>query len=399
MIKRICMLLAAVMVAFGYIGAMPVAQAAEPTEVLNVFNCGEYISDGSDDGMDVNAAFEEYYYKTYGVKIKVNYSNYDTNESMYAKLLAGGSSYDVIFPSDYMAARLINEELLLPLDMNNIPNYSNVDEQFKGENIAFDPEAKYCVPYMWGAVGIVYNSAEIDVAPTGWKDLWSDKYAGKILMFNNPRDAFAIAQSVLGYSFNTTDVDEWNAAAEKLTEQKSVLQAYCTDEIFNKMEGGEAHIAPCYVGDFIVMNENNEDLRFVFPEEGFNKFVDVMCIPTCAQNKTAAERYINFLCSYEAGLANAEYIGYSSPLSCVMNDPDYCYYGNPYIYPDDEILARGESFDCLDADTQRLMDMLWTDVKRTESPAWVKIVLLLLLVVSLTIIIRRKILERTRKEY
>ena len=197
---------------------------------LNVYNWGINIADGTDDYIDVVALFEEAY-----PDIDVNYTTYEDNESLYTRLKNGGVSYDVIIPSDYMIARMINEDMLLPLDFENIPNYELVDEQFK--NQPYDPNNEYSVPYTWGTVGIIYNTKYVDEADVGgWDLLWNEKYADKILMFSNPRDAFAIAEARLGYSLNTEDPDELQAAADLLAEQTPVLQQYVMDQIYDLMD-------------------------------------------------------------------------------------------------------------------------------------------------------------------
>ncbi len=227
--------------------ALPVqAFAANETVTINVYNWGQYISDGTDGYIDVNKAFTE------ATGIEVNYMTFDSNETMYTKLKTGGSTYDVIIPSDYMVARLIAEDMLEELDYSNIPNYALVDEAYK--NTSFDPKNKYSVPYTWGTVGVIYNTKYVDEADVGsWDLLWNEKYSGKILMFDNPRDAFAIAQLLLGIDINTEDPDELRSAAYKLIEQKPLVQGYVMDQIFSKMEREEAWIAPYYAGDYLLM--------------------------------------------------------------------------------------------------------------------------------------------------
>ena len=332
----------------------PAAKAAEG--YINVYNWGQYISDGTDGYIDVNAAFEE------ATGIKVNYMTFDSNESMYTKLRTGGSAYDVIIPSDYMIARLIDEDMLLPLDFDNIPNSALIDEAYL--NTDYDPDNRYSVPYTWGTVGIIYNAAYVDEEDVGsWDLLWNSKYAGKILMFDNPRDSFAIAELMLGYSINTKDEDELRAAAYKLIEQKPLVQAYVMDQIFDKMERGEAWIAPYYAGDYLLMAAENEDLEFYFPGEGFNFFIDAMCIPATCANKAGAEAYINFLCSPEICGENLDYLGYSTPESAAKEFMDEERNTSQIAYPAEETLARGESFLYLDADATHLMDSLWLEVK------------------------------------
>ncbi|MCR5041664.1 MAG: spermidine/putrescine ABC transporter substrate-binding protein [Clostridia bacterium] len=326
---------------------------------LYVYNWGEYISDGSDGTMDVNAEFE----KKYG--IKVVYDTFDNNEVMYAKLKGGGISYDVVFPSDYMIGRMINEDLLEELDFGNIPNYKYIDERYRG--LAYDPENRYSVPYNVGMVGLIYNTKAVTEPPTSWKLMWNSDYAGKIVMFNNPRDAFAIAQSILDIDFNTLEEEEWRAAADLLCHQKQVLQSYVNDEIFDKMESGEAVIGAYYAGDYLLMYENNEDLAFVYPDEGVNVFVDAACVLKGTRNKLAAELYINFLQEPDVALANAEYICYASPNVLVINDEDYEYYQNEILYPDEEHTPKTEIFLRLPDNINTLMNSLWEDVKNYDA--------------------------------
>ena len=350
--KRLfCILLAAVML----VCSLPVTASAEPV-TINVYNWGQYISDGTDDYIDVNRAFTE------ATGIEVNYMTFDSNETMYTKLKTGGSSYDVIIPSDYMVARLIAEDMLLPLDYDNIPNYAFVDDAYK--NTDFDPENKYTVPYTWGTVGVIYNTKYVDEADTGsWDLLWNPKYAGKILMFDNPRDAFAISELLLGISINTQDEDELRSAAYKLIEQKPLVQAYVMDQIFAAMTHEEAWIAPYYAGDYLFMADENEDLAFYFPKEGFNLFIDAMCIPKSAQHKKEAEAYINFLCSAEISGENLDYLGYSTPVPEAKQYMDPAMAESDIAYPSAEVLSNGTAFSYLDIDTNQLMDSLWLEVK------------------------------------
>ena len=323
--------------------------------VLNVYNWGQYISDGSDDCLDVIAAFEEAY-----PNITVNYSTFDSNEVMYTKLASGGITVDVIIPSDYMIARMIEENMLLELDFSNIPNYQYIDDSFK--NTVYDPENKYSVPYAWGSVGIVYNSKYVDEADlVGWELLWNAKYADKILMYDNSRDAFGIAQLMLGYSINTTDEAQLRECADLLAQQKPYVQQYVMDQIFDLMQNEEAWIAPCYAGDFVTMAEENENLAFYRPESGFNLFIDAMCIPNCAQEKEAAELFINFLCEPEIAAGNMEWICYSTPLKreAVEEFLGAEILDDPIAYPSDEEIARGTSFNYLPARVSRLMESLF----------------------------------------
>ena len=355
--KRICAgaLAACLILASGYLIFF-----ATPQEqiTLNVYNWGQYIADGSDDSMEVIKEFESRY-----PHIKVNYSTYDSNEIMYSKLSNGGITVDLIIPSDYMIARLISEDMLLPLNFDNIPNYRYIDENFK--NTAYDPENIYSVPYTWGTVGILYNTKYVDEADvTGWELLWNEKYAGKILTFGNSRDAFGVAQYLLGYDVNTTDEAELRHCADVLKEQKPVLQQYVMDEIFAIMQNEEAWIAPYYAGDCLTMMGENENLDFYLPEnQGFNLFIDAMCIPTCAREKEAAELFINFLCEPEIAGANMDWICYGTPLSAAKEFIDPETVNDPVTYPDDAVLVNGSSYAYLPEETSRFVESLFMEVR------------------------------------
>ena len=222
---------------------------------VNVYNWGEYID------MSVLEDFQK------ETGIKVNYQTFESNEAMYAVLDGDGADYDVIIPSDYMISRLIDEDKLEPLNFDNIPNFSDVDPELK--NPEYDPENLYSVPYMWGLMGVIYNTTMVDEADTGsWDLLWNEKYSNDILMIDNSRDAIGIALKRLGYSYNTTDPDQITEAVDSLIEQKSILQGYAMDQIFSKMEGSNAAIGTYYYGDYLTMAENNPDLAFYLPEEG-----------------------------------------------------------------------------------------------------------------------------------
>lgn len=358
---------------------------------INVYNWGEYISDGSEGSLDLNAEF------TRITGIKVNYTNYASNEDMYAKLKSGGANYDIVIPSDYMVQRLINEDMLQKLDFSNIPNYKYIDEKYL--DLPYDPQNEYSVPYTVGMVGLIYNKAMIErmgyEPPTSWSAMWDSRYSGSILMFNNPRDAFAISQALLGQNFNTTSKEDWQDAYNKLLEQKPYVQSYVMDEIFNKMENNEAILAPYYVGDFLSMKDNNDDLEFVYPEEGVNYFVDAMCIPKSAKNKEAAEMYINFVLDPEVALQNAEYIYYASPHTEVVNNPEYSLYQNEYIYPKEEITTQ--IFTDLPKETTQMMTDYWDDLKvdgYDYTAYYICFISFLILIIGLTIYRNRK-----RKKY
>ena len=332
----------------------------QETITLNVYNWGQNIADGSDETLDIIAAFEEQY-----PHINVNYSTYDSNETLYTKLANGGITVDVIIPSDYMIARLIDEDLLLELDYSNIPNYSYIDDTFK--NTPFDPENRYTVPYTWGTVGIIYNTKYVDEADvTGWELLWNPKYDDKILMFDNSRDAFGIAALSLGYSINTTDPQELQACADKLREQKPLLQQYVMDQVYDLMQNEVAWIAPYYAGDCMMMMQENENLAFYLPEDqGFNLFIDAMCIPTCCQQKEAAELFINFLSDPEISGANMDYICYASPISEARNFMDEMLAESEVVYPSAETQAKGTSYLFLPEEVSRYMEELFMKVRNS----------------------------------
>ncbi len=323
---------------------------------LSVYNWGEYIADGSDgESIDVNGLFEEL------TGIKVLYNTFATNEELYAKLKSGGAGYDIIVPSDYMVARMIEEKMLSPLNRDNIPNIAHLDEQYVYTD--FDPEGVYSVPYTWGTVGIIYNTQYVDPEEvTTWDILWDERYLGDILMFSNPRDASAIALKRLGYSMNTADEGEIGEAFESLKEQKALVQAYVMDEIYDKMEGEEAALAPYYAGDAVTMIEENPDLAFSVPEEGTNRFIDSLCIPASSKQKEAAEAYINFLCEPEISLGNIDYIGYSTPSLAALELMDEETRNDPIRYPSQELLDNTEAFIYLPASTNQLLDRLWTEL-------------------------------------
>ena len=355
--KRVAAGVAAFAVVIG--GIWMLFRPTEEKVTLNVYNWGQYISEGQDDTIDVIAEFEKAY-----PWIDEQYSTYSDNETMYTKLSTGGISVDVIIPSDYMVARLIAEDMLLELNFDNIPNYEFIDEAFR--NTTYDPENKYSVPYTWGTVGIIYNTKYVDEADvTGWELLWNEKYAGKILMFDNSRDAFGIAQYLLGYDVNTTDPAELQACADKLEEQRPLVQGYIMDEIFAAMENEEAWIATYYAGDCLTMIENNPDLAFYFPEsQGFNMFIDAMCIPSCAKEKEAAELFINFLCEPSVSGQNMNALGYSTPITAAKEYMDPEMVESELAYPSEEVLANATSFAYLPDHVVQMVEALFQEATK-----------------------------------
>ena len=362
---------------------------------LYVYNWGEYIADGSEGTEDVIQIFEDL------TGIDVEYTTFDTNEALFSKLQSGSAYYDVIFPSDYMISRMIENDMLEKLDFSNIPNFEKyVSETFKSD-VEYDPTLEYSVPYAWGTVGIIYNTKYVTKTVDSWDILWDEDYAGKILMFDNSRDAFAIALEKLGYSVNTENEDEINEAADLLREQKPLVQAYVMDQIFDKMEEENAWVAPYYAGDFITMHEQNENLAFCFPKEGSNFFVDAMCIPKGSENKAAAEMFINFMCEPTISAENCNATAYSTPIDAARDliDPDFA--NSEYAYPSEEILSRTEKFVNLSDETNKLLDDLWISISIGGLSAgfWiaVAVVVVAVIVVCLIIMNRKKKRESIRK--
>ena len=320
---------------------------------LNVYNWGEYIDES------VLSDFEAQ------TGIRVNYTTYASNEEMYAKVSSGAASYDVVVPSDYMIAKMQEEGLLAKLNFDNIPNYKYIGEDFKG--LSFDPENQYTVPYTWGTTVLIYNKSLVDpadAAAQSWDLLWNEKYSGQILMFDNPRDAFGIALTKLGYSMNSQNPDEWKAAAEELKRQKPLVQAYVMDQIFDKMGSGEAAVAPYYAGDALIIQEDNPDIDYYIPKEGANFFVDAMCVLQNSEHKAEAEQFINFMCETEVAVKTAEVIGYATPHTAAKALLDPAITSNPVVYADSSTLENTEVFLNLTPEIGQLQSDLWTNIKK-----------------------------------
>lgn len=357
--KIISLLFAALVAAMIFVSCGTSGSAGNgETVTINVYNWGENISDGTDGSLDVIDEFEKRY-----PNIKVNYTTYETNEAMYAKIKSGGGKYDVVIPSDYMINRMIEEDMLEKLDFDNIPNYENIMDSFKDDSWSYDPDHEYSVPYTWGTVGILYNKAKVNKTVDSWDILWDEDYKGQILMFDNSRDAFGVAAKKLGYSQNTTDEKELNACADELKKQKDVVQAYVMDQIFDKMINGEAAIAPYYAGDALTIIDSNPDIEYVIPKEGSNKFVDAMVIPKGTEHKKEAETFINFMCETDIALENINYINYSTPLKTVYDELDEERRNNKVAYPDEASLVNCEEFKNLPKDVNTLIENLWIQVK------------------------------------
>ena len=407
--KRILSLIIALML---FIGVLPLAACSsadtdgdEEEENItgyqgevNVYNWGEYISPGDDGEMDVIDEFQKKYH------IKVNYTNFETNEELYNVLTNSNSTYDVIIPSDYMVSRLREEGMLEKLDFDNIPNYKYIDERFK--NMAYDPDNEYSVPYSWGFVAIGYNTDMIEEGSiTGFADLWDPAYKDDgILMFNNSRDAMAIAMQLCdppidpgSDSFTREDIDR---ATDKLIEQKSVLKKYVMDQVFTEMEGNQSGLCAYYAGDIWTMMQNNESLDYCLPEEGSNVFNDAMCIPSTCKNKENAELFINFMCEPEVAAANAEYITYGTPNTAALDLIDEEMLASELINPPDEYLEKCYTFSNIDDDIYSYMQKRFVEAcsasaevksveKKTVDPVaiWAVCIILVVIIIATIVII------------
>lgn len=338
------MLLTALCVLFG--------GCQDKKEKLYVYNWGEYIDP------EVIDAFEEEY------NIKVVYSTFDSNEEMYAKLKSGTASYDVICPSDYMINRMAEEGLLQELNTANIPNLENIGAEYLTSSQQFDPGNKYSVPYCWGTVGILYNKTKVKGEITSWSALFDEQYKGQILMIDSVRDAYMTALCYLGYSQNTTNKEEIQEATKLLQSQAPLVQAYVVDQVRDKMVGNEAILGVIYSGEAIYTQRSNSDLVYVVPEEGSNVWIDSWVIPKDAQNVSAAEKWIDYMCRPEVALKNFDFITYSTPNAAaqeLIEDEDVK--NSPIAFPDNATLARCETFQFLGEDNERFYLDEWAKVK------------------------------------
>ena len=309
-------------------------------------------------------------------------------------------SYDVIFPSDYMVGKMAKEGMLAELNMDNIPNFAGIGETYLDRS--FDPGNKYSVPYMWGTTGLIYNTTMVEEPPTKWADMWDVEYTNNVLMFNNSRDAYAIAAKTIGLSMNPQSVDEITAITDALKEQKNIVQAYVMDEVFDKMEGGEAAMAPYYAGDAITMIDENPDLAFVHPEEGVNFFIDSMCIPANAKHQEAAEMFINYLCEPDVGLANCGLHRLFHPHHRRVGDAGRRFeVQRNCLSRAQEVLDKAEVFETLPDDINAAMDAQWSEMKSYEEggSGWMVVVLLLLAIAISAFNIWRKLRKKSRDNY
>lgn len=315
---------------------------------LHVYNWGDYIDP------QVLKDFEDEY------GIKVIYEEYATNEEMLAKIQAGGTDYDVIFPSEYMIEAMINQNLLQEVDFNNLDQFSNIGDEFK--NLPYDPENKYSVPYFWGTMGIVYNKTKVDEKITGWDALWNEKYAGQIIMIDSPRDTIGITLKKLGYSLNTRELAELEAAKEELIKQKPLVKAYEVDNYKNMMIAGEAAMSLAWSGDAMLLMEENEDLDYAVPREGTNLWFDAMAVPVTSKHKREAELFINYMLRPEVSQKCVEYVMYSTPNVEAKKLLSQELLDNEVAYPKGNIMEKGEVFIDLGEFTGEY-DRAWTEIK------------------------------------
>ncbi len=333
--------------------AAPATSAKGSGEVV-VYNWGEYIDP------DVLKQFED------ETGIKVVYEEFETNEIMYPKVAAGAASYDLICPSDYMISKMIDNDLLQPINYDHIPNFKNIDETYLEQSRGFDPDLKYSIPYCWGTVGILYNKSMIEEGDTvdSWEILWDEKYKDSILMQDSVRDAFMVPEKMFGYDINTVKEDEIKACCEKLIEQKPLVQAYVVDQVRDKMIGSEAALGVIYSGEAIYTQRENEDLEYVIPKEGSNVWIDSWVIPKDARNVENAEKFLDFLCRGDIALKNFEYITYSTPNKAareLIEDEDIR--NSTIAFPTAEMLKNCDVYKYIGEDGDALYQKYWDKVK------------------------------------
>lgn len=345
--KGIVFKLAIFALVFAMVGAL--SGCGSSTTSITVFNWFDYIDE------DVIKAFEE------ETGIKVNYTNFTTNEEMFAKLEKGAGAYDVLFPSDYIIERMIKQDMLAELDLSVMPNTANLIEWCKTPD--YDPEGKYSVAYMWGTVGILYDTEKVDEA-TSWGALFDERYQRDVFMIDSLRDCFLVGLKYLGYSSNSHDESALNAVKELLLDQKNknIVAGYLVDETKDKMIAGEAAMAVMWSGDALYAMAENENLKYVVPEEGSNVWIDGMCIPKSSKNKEAAQQFIDFMCRPDIAEKNQEYIYYCSPIQQVVDAYDEEEKAEVALNPSEEILERCEFFHDL-SDYMSMYDEIWMEIR------------------------------------
>ncbi len=349
-----CAAIAAVMLLL----ALMTAAGCSSKQKLYVFNCGDYIDPGT------IKAFEQEY-----PQYKVVYDTYDTNETMYQKLVSTNTPYDVIVPSDYMVSRLIQENRLKKIDMSKITNYGKIRKDLTGKS--YDPQNEYSVPYMWGTMGIIYNKELVgDDVIDSWGDLWDEKYKGSILMLDSIRDTMAVAL-IWKYGLdeiNTTDPEKIAEAGKLLEQQKPLVAQYGVDDIKDPMVRGNYALCLEWSGDaYAIIDESEYDLGYVIPKEGSNVWIDSMVIPTSSQNTEGAHLFIDFMCRTDIAVKNAEYIGYSTPQDEALAELGEGYEDDAVYNPSEEDLARCREFVHLGADVMDKYNATWETFRLTET--------------------------------
>lgn len=328
----------------------PVLPEARAEETITVFNWYDYIDD------TVIEQFEE------ETGIKVKYVNFTTVEEMYVKMTAGGGNYDIIIPSDYMIERLIKEDMLQELDYDLLPNAEGLIEWMK--NPSYDPEGVHSVPYMWGTVGILYNTEYVYDDITSWQSIFDPEYQKDVFMLDSYRDTIGVTLKMLGYPINTREEEALNAAKEALIQQKQdgIVQGYLVDEVKDKMIGGEAAMAVMWSGDAMYAMMENDSLEYVIPEEGSNVWVDAMCIPKTSENVEAAHAFIDFMCRPEIAYKNMEYIYYATPIAEVLNMMDEEELEYEPLNPSEEAVARCEFFQDI-SEFIDIYEKIWMEIR------------------------------------
>ncbi len=332
--------------------ALPAMASAQ--EVVNVYNWEDYIDES------VLELFEQ------ETGIHVNYMNFTTNEDMIVKVETSPGAFDLVFPSEYMVERMLSKGLLAEINYANVPNMQYTLPNLL--NPSYDPNNAHSVPYMWGTVGILYNTTMVDEPVDSWGILWDTKYTGNVFMLDSIRDSMGVTLKYLGHSMNTHDFQALEAAKTKLIEQKQsgVVKAYQVDETKDKMVAGEAALAVVWSGDAQYAIDLNPDLAYAIPKEGSNVWVDCMVIPATAKNKENAEALINFLCRPDIAQLNCEAIWYSSPNSGAIELMGEEYTSNTTMNPPAELLANCEYFNDIQGDFLEIYNALWLEVKNAK---------------------------------
>lgn len=326
------------------------AGTALAADSITVFNCYDYI--------DENLLYEF----TDETGIDVQYVNYTTNEEMYVKLMAGATSYDVIFPSDYMIERMVKQDLLAELNFENIPNADGIMDWLKDPS--YDEGSAHSVPYMWGTLGIIYNPAMVEEPIDSWEQMFSDTYKNNVIMMDSIRDTLGVTLKMLGYSMNTRDEAQLEEAKQKLIDQKQrgIVKAYYLDETKDKMIAGEAAMAMIYSGDAMYAMSENPDLVYVVPKEGSNVWIDCMVVPRTSQKQEQAEQFINYLCRPDVAARNVEWIGYCTPIQQVVDEMSEEDKANTTLNPPQDVIDNCEFFSDI-LDVSEMYDEMWTEIR------------------------------------